>query len=159
MGYTTSIKHMNILSIEKNLPPILRRYGVSVAYLFGSHTQGRVRADSDIDLAVAFPEEYSSTKQARCISQLMSAVSKANEGRLVDIINLHSQLPPLLKHQAVFSGRRILNENRLQSFQIEQQTRHAYEDTQYLRTIQYHFMRQRIENGTFGQLEKHHVTA
>ena len=146
---------MNIPALQS----VLRRHGVSVAYLFGSQANGRVRADSDIDLAVAFSEDYSAAKQTRCINQLTSAVSKANDGRLVDIINLHNQLPPLLKHRAVFSGQRILNDNPSQSFQIEQQARHAYEDTQYLRATQYHLMHQRIMNGTFGKAAQHYVAS
>lgn len=154
LRYTRRNQYMNIPPLKQTLPPLLRRHGVSVAYLFGSQAHGRVQADSDIDLAVAFPKDYAAAKQTRCIAQLMSAVSKANDGRLVDIINLHNQLPPLLKHRAVFSGQRILNDNPSQSFQIEQQARHAYEDTQYLRATQYRLLHQRIVNGTFGQLSQ-----
>lgn len=150
---------MKVTDLKATLPTLLRRSGVSVAYLFGSQAQGKVRVDSDIDLAVAFPEGYSAAKQTRCISQLMSVVSQANDGQLVDIVNLHNPLPPLLKHRAVFFGQRILADNPAQCFQIEQQTRHAYEDTQYLRATQYRLLHQRIVSGTFGQASQHYVTA
>ncbi|AUB80345.1 nucleotidyltransferase family protein [Candidatus Thiodictyon syntrophicum] len=38
--------------VSREVPPILRRYGVGRAYLFGSIAEGRAHARSDVDLLV-----------------------------------------------------------------------------------------------------------
>ena len=38
--------------VRREVPPILHRYGVTRAYLFGSVAEGRARAHSDVDLLV-----------------------------------------------------------------------------------------------------------
>ena len=49
----------NIEQIKHSILPILRRYGISKAALFGSIVKGRMRADSDIDILVQIDSDIS----------------------------------------------------------------------------------------------------
>ena len=48
-----------IRDIQEKAVPVLKRYGVKRAALFGSYAQGRVRKASDVDLLVDIGEEVS----------------------------------------------------------------------------------------------------
>jgi uncharacterized protein len=47
----------NIEEIAKIANPVLQKYGVASAGVFGSHARGEARQDSDIDLIVSFGEK------------------------------------------------------------------------------------------------------
>ena len=49
----------NINQIKKSILPILQRYGVSKAALFGSVVKDRMRTDSDIDILVQIDKDIS----------------------------------------------------------------------------------------------------
>lgn len=44
--------NMNILEIQPKIAPILRRYGIKKASVFGSTSRGEERADSDVDILI-----------------------------------------------------------------------------------------------------------
>lgn len=48
---------MSIKEIRRKISPILEKYGVSKAGLFGSVVEGRATARSDIDLLVKLPRQ------------------------------------------------------------------------------------------------------
>jgi uncharacterized protein len=43
--------------ITKKIEPLLKKYDVSFAGVFGSHARGEERADSDVDLLVRFNKQ------------------------------------------------------------------------------------------------------
>ena len=47
---------MNIEEIKKKVLPILKKYGVKRAGIFGSVVRGEAREDSDVDILVRFDE-------------------------------------------------------------------------------------------------------
>jgi len=48
-----------IVKIKQEIVPILRRHNIQRASLFGSIVHGNYHKDSDIDVLVELPEEYS----------------------------------------------------------------------------------------------------
>ena len=50
---------MNIEEIKKKISPILARYGVKRAGVFGSVVRGEATEDSDVDMLVELPKESS----------------------------------------------------------------------------------------------------
>ena len=50
---------MDIAQIQSHITPLLRKYGVSRADLFGSRVRGDQTGDSDVDLLVQLPHEAS----------------------------------------------------------------------------------------------------
>jgi predicted nucleotidyltransferase len=84
-----------VLLVSRSIP------GVQAVYLFGSAAEGRLRADSDMDLAVLAaapiaPELRFDTAEA-CARQL---------GREVDLVDLRTA-PLVLQAQIVGRGRRL----------------------------------------------------
>jgi uncharacterized protein len=64
--------------------------GLELAYLFGSHSRGTARPDSDVDVAVRFQRPMTA-EQKRCLIE-----SIAGEiGRAVDIVDLHDVPEPI----------------------------------------------------------------
>lgn len=52
-------KRLNPKVLARRLSPLFKRFGVRVAYLFGSQAVGRPGPLSDVDLAVLWPEKES----------------------------------------------------------------------------------------------------
>ena len=50
---------MSIKTIKTKIIPILKNQGVIKAAIFGSHTTGKAKRNSDVDLLVAFSERKS----------------------------------------------------------------------------------------------------
>lgn len=45
--------------IKRRIEPVAKEYGVKQVYLFGSYARGEATEESDVDLLVAMPGEYS----------------------------------------------------------------------------------------------------
>ena len=89
--------------IDAQLLDVLGRFPQLVlALVFGSVAQGRQRADSDLDIAVA-------SHQALTVGEKMNIIAALAEqtGRPVDLIDLHGVGEPLLG-QILRHGRRLL---------------------------------------------------
>ncbi|MBI5619848.1 nucleotidyltransferase domain-containing protein [Candidatus Gottesmanbacteria bacterium] len=53
---TPSTTNRHVASITQKTAPILHRYGVTKAALFGSAARGQMRPDSDVDILVQMPK-------------------------------------------------------------------------------------------------------
>jgi len=98
--------------------------GLRIAILFGSMAAGRERADSDIDLAIAFDAPLSAGEKLA----LMDAVS-IQIGRPVDVIDLRSVGEPLLG-QILEKGVRLIVRDR--PFLAELIKQHLYDSEDFL---------------------------
>lgn len=85
-----------------------RTGGVVSAYLFGSHTTGRVHRDSDVDVAVLLDRRIHPTPRARFEArlQLSSALSHALGIDGIDLIVLNDT-PPHLTRRIMVDGTRV----------------------------------------------------
>ena len=89
--------------IDAQLREVLARFPtLLLALVFGSVAQGRQRADSDLDIAVA-------AQQALTVEEKMDIIAAlaARTGRPIDLIDLKVVVEPLLG-QIVRHGRRLL---------------------------------------------------
>lgn len=98
--------------------------GLRIAILFGSMAAGRERADSDIDLAIAFDAPLSAGEKLA----LMDAVS-IQIGRPVDVIDLRTVGEPLLG-QILEKGVRLIVLDR--PFLAELIKQHLYDSEDFL---------------------------
>jgi uncharacterized protein len=82
---------MDVEELRVRLAPLLRRYGVKRAGVFGSMARGEATGDSDIDLLVEF-------KGSRSLLDLAGIKVDAEEllGKKVDVITYKS-IHPLLR--------------------------------------------------------------
>jgi len=78
--------------VKERIAPILRRYDVKRAALFGSFVRGEAREDSDIDVVVEF-------KDGRSLLDLVSLrlELEAELGREVDVLTYNALNPRLKK--------------------------------------------------------------
>ena len=91
-----------IEGIRNKILPILRRYDVVRAAIFGSFIRGEMREDSDIDILVEFKGEKSLLDLAGLKIELEELL-----GKKVDVLTYNS-LHPLLKHKILSEQEIIL---------------------------------------------------
>jgi len=82
---------VSIQNIKKKIAPILRRYGVKKAAIFGSFVRHEAKKESDIDILVEFKGE----KSLLDLAGLEIALEKVLK-RKVDVLTYNS-LHPFLK--------------------------------------------------------------
>ena len=84
---------MNIEEIKRKILPILKKYGVTRAGIFGSVVRGEARKDSDIDMLVKIESRMSLLDFAGLKLELEEAL-----GRKVDL-GEYSVIKPIIKEQ------------------------------------------------------------
>ena len=82
---------MDIEEIKQKIMPILRRYGVGKAGLFGSYVRGQAREDSDIDILVEIEKDISLLDFVGLKLELEEAI-----GKKVDVVE-YNAIKPLLR--------------------------------------------------------------
>lgn len=93
---------MRVDELRNKILPVLKRYDVSKASLFGSIVRGKVSEESDIDLLVEFKGEKSLLDLAGLKIELEELL-----GRKVDVLTYNS-LHPLLKEKILSEQKAIL---------------------------------------------------
>jgi len=94
---------MNVEEIKKKVLPVVRKYEVQKAALFGSFVRGEQKEDSDIDILVEFKDTENKT-----LLDLVGLELELQEvlNRKVDVLTYRSIHPLLkdyiLKEQEVF---------------------------------------------------------
>jgi len=96
------VMDMEIEDIKYKIIPILKRYDVKRAALFGSFVRGEQREDSDIDILVEFKDGKSLLDLAGLKIELEEAL-----GRKVDVLTYNS-LHPLLRDKILQEQKVIL---------------------------------------------------
>lgn len=127
-----------------------RRFGVQLAYLFGSQAAGRTHAESDVDVAVLFAEDLAQsereTEQLALIGECMRVWSTDD----VDLVVLNDA-PPLLAYEVLRGGKMLYAASEDTRIEFQVRTVLRYEDTRPLRRILAQAMRERLEEGRFGK--------
>ena len=141
------MKNIDLTGLNKDL---FTRHKVVLAYVFGSFANGKFGPLSDLDIAVLFSKYVDSKDYLHKESLLRLEIGKMI-GAEADIINLNKSIPPLLRHNAIFSGRLIFAINNKIRFSAENAARREFEDTKILRNRQYGFMLKRVKAGVFGK--------
>ena len=93
---------MTILEIKNKIMPILKKYGVKKASLFGSVVRNKQTESSDIDLLVELPETASLLELANLKLDLEEILKKK-----VDVLTFDS-LHPLLKDKILLEQEAVL---------------------------------------------------
>ena len=93
---------MKLEEIKVKIIPVLRRYDVRKAAIFGSFVKGEERKDSDIDILIEFKGEKSLLDLAGLKIELQEILK-----RKVDVLTYNS-LHPLLKDKILQEQKVIL---------------------------------------------------
>lgn len=80
-------KVYTIDEIKDIIKPIMQKYNVEEAYLFGSYARGEATPDSDIDFIIDFDEEATLLTLADVMTELEAAF-----GKEIDIVS-HNSAP------------------------------------------------------------------
>lgn len=144
--------YMKYKKSTKKLSAIFRKHHIATAYLFGSTVHGYTRPDSDVDIAVQFVNTLPQRKHHAELERLRVELNDEYD-RPIDLINLDTiENNPLLRHNAVFSGKILYMSNSQQRFTLERSIMREYEDTQHLRQVQSKLLRERLRTKTFGKV-------
>jgi hypothetical protein len=115
------------------------RADVRLAYVFGSTVRGQARASSDVDVAVLFEPEPGLRALDALTTDLQMAARHA-----VDLVVLNTA-PPLLTHQIIKTGRRIVCRAESERVRFETRAAARYLDTAHLRRVQHQYLRERAD--------------
>jgi hypothetical protein len=102
---------------------------VILAYLFGSQVEGRVRADSDVDVAVLLDEGLSPAEQGRWQLELIGRLTDVWHTDQIDLIVLN-RAPAFLQHQVIKARRRIYVRDEAERVRFEVQVMRNWFDWQ-----------------------------
>jgi len=75
---------MDIQTVKDQIIPIIKKYHISRASLFGSIVTGTMNKDSDIDLLIELPQGSSLMDRAK-----VKVALEERFGRKVDVLNFH----------------------------------------------------------------------
>jgi predicted nucleotidyltransferase len=94
------------MQFETTIRRVLERYPhIRLAILFGSFATGRIRPDSDLDVAVDAGRPITVDEKMKLIEDLAIEI-----GRPIDLIDLHTAGEPLLG-RIVTRGRRLIGDD------------------------------------------------
>ncbi len=133
--------------IERKLSPLLRRFGVRFAYLWGSRARGCSRSDSDWDLAVSL--STASRDVDRCLGLVDELCSRLGTDD-VDVTFLEDAVPSV-RFFVQHTGRLIYEADRDARTAFELRARKEFWDLEFLLRPHVEGLWKRIRNGTFGQ--------
>jgi uncharacterized protein YutE (UPF0331/DUF86 family)/predicted nucleotidyltransferase len=137
---------------QQALDEILKRHGVVLAYLYGSQARGDVGPLSDVDVAVQFtpnlPRRERFSRTARLISDLCQLLQRDD----VYVVDLDG-IPPLLSHRIYFDHRLLYCPDDAVRVAFETRALRQYVATRPLRRIRWRYVRHRITQGRYGQIE------
>ncbi|MGE5553391.1 MAG: type VII toxin-antitoxin system HepT family RNase toxin [Betaproteobacteria bacterium] len=109
------------------------RYGIEVAYLFGSVAKGKVSPHSDVDVAVLFSAGL--TTEERFDLQLALGTELSDQlGREVDVVDLAAS-PLILQHQVLAYGECVFERDSRVRVRFEVASRRAYFDLKRVRDL------------------------
>lgn len=82
-----------LADISAKIKPVLKKYGVKRAGVFGSYARGDARPDSDIDLLVRFGKPMGLVAYMQFIEQMETVL-----GHSVDVVTEQSMSPFIRPH-------------------------------------------------------------
>ncbi len=89
-NYKENTRKLDIDTIKAHITPILDRYGIKHASIFGSYARGEAREDSDIDILVELPESFTLLDFAGLKLDLEKSL-----GKTVDLVTFNGIYPAL----------------------------------------------------------------
>ena len=106
---------------------VSRRREIQAAYIFGSIASGRVRRDSDIDIAVLVSDRMRPERRFQYRLKLIADLGSALHREDVDLVILNDA-PPLVAHRVLSKGKLIFERSASARVRFQVQTANRYAD-------------------------------
>jgi hypothetical protein len=118
---------------------------IELAYLFGSQVSGRVRRESDIDVAILVTNERAGDPRAE-LARLFADLGQIVPSERLDVVLLNGA-PSLLRHRIIRDGRLLFARTPERRIRFVSRTIQDYQDMQVRRGRFYRRRLDRIREG------------
>ncbi|MBU4124593.1 MAG: nucleotidyltransferase domain-containing protein [Nanoarchaeota archaeon] len=126
-------------------PKIFQKYGVKIAYLFGSRAKDFAAPESDFDIGVLFKEDGSDLfdKSMRLGMELQKFFPAEVDVRVLN------NAPSLFKYEVISANLPLYSEDERERIDFEVRCAKEYIDDQYIRDIYFQAVKDKINRGVF----------
>lgn len=136
--------------LEHRLREILApRPEIIFAFLFGSYARGTANNLSDIDIAIYVDETHMPPPGPYGYTSNLTVELKRQLKRNVDVIILN-EAPLVLRFHILQDGKLLFCHDPLARIRFHEKTVRDFLDFQPILKVQAQYLRQRLENGSFG---------
>ncbi len=133
-------------TLAARLAPVLRRFGVRFAYLWGSRARSRARPDSDYDIAVDMPMGRGGLDRFLDLADALAVELGGAEVDLTLLADANEEVRYLVQR----TGKVLLDADSTARRQFEHRARIVYWDEQVRLRHYTEAMRRRLREGTFA---------
>ncbi len=140
---------MNVDQLNALVPILREDEGIVLAYLFGSYARGQAGPLSDVDLAILLSPSISHDHYLDYQLRYIAEASRLLGDDRVDVVILNTA-PPLLSHE-VIKGRILYERSPEARVEYIVSVQRKYLDLKPFYEIDHRYMKQRLEEGKFGQ--------
>lgn len=130
---------INKLLIQKIKHSLTKEPGIILAYILGSSASGRVREDSDFDLAVIVDDQKNTS-----FKHIYKMVSQINFPKNLDLSVVDKNSSPIFLFQITSTGKCIYLRSDKDKIYFEAFVMKNYYDSAHLRKIYYNYLKDKF---------------
>lgn len=112
---------------------------ILAAYVLGSVVSGKVRVDSDFDLAVVVDSKITTSED-----QVYRLVSKVKFPQDLDLSVVDKTSSPIFLYQIISTGKCVYQRSQIEKVNFESYVLRKYYDTQHIRNIYYSYLKNKF---------------
>ena len=113
--------------LQQTLPPVLAKYPIEAAYVYGSVARGMVTPFSDIDIALVLSEPLPPYERLMLEFSIQADIQDASDLRALDVRAI-TEAPLLVRGKVVQEGMLLYQRDKARRVAFEVQTRKRYFD-------------------------------
>jgi predicted nucleotidyltransferase len=125
---------------------VSRKLEIQAAYIFGSAATGRMRRDSDLDVAVLVSGRIKPDRMFEYRLKLMADLGSALHRSDVDVVILN-EAPPLLAHRVLSKGKLIFERSASARVRFQVNTANRYADLVPMFETQIRYLKKSVRDG------------
>jgi predicted nucleotidyltransferase len=126
---------------QRGLDEVFERFGVVLAYLYGSQARGDAGPLSDVDVAVLFGPDVPESERFNQVLHLIGELGSVFHRDDVYVVDL-AEASPLLRHRVYYNGRLLYCADDAGRVRFETTALRDYVDTEPLRKIKQKYVLQ-----------------
>ncbi len=139
----------DVSRLDELTPILAKDDGIVLVFLFGSYARGEQTSLSDIDIALLHSRDLLRSEYLDYRLRYTNLIAKVLHHDRVDVVILNTS-PPLLAHEAI-KGRILFERSPEARVEYMVNIQRRYLDLKSFYAVDSAYMRQRLEDGTFGK--------